>query len=98
MEIGPRCRMAYTQMLSNLKIDLTAAQLPEGRPIKDFKGFIFYVEKNRRGILEDVMVFVMQNETNVVTTVRAPRGKVEIDNATREGAPSAFRCAASGDE
>src|SRR5512133_3509810 len=24
MEIGPRCRMAYTQMLSGLKIDLTA--------------------------------------------------------------------------
>jgi len=84
MEIGPRCRAAYTQMLSNLKIDLTAAQLPEGRPIKDFKGFIFYVEKNRRGILQDVMVFVIQNETNVVTTVRAPRGKVEIDDTTRK--------------
>jgi len=84
MEIGPRCRMAYTRMLSGLKIDLTAAQLPEGRPIKDFKGFIFYVEKNRRGVLQDVMVFVLQNETNVVTTVRAPRGSVEIDNVTRK--------------
>jgi len=84
MEIGPRCRVAYTQMLAGLKIDLTAAQLPEGRPIKDFKGFIFYVEKNRRGVLQDVMVFQLQNETNVVVTVRAPRGRVEIDNATRK--------------
>jgi len=84
MEIGPRCRTAYTRMLANLKMDLTAAQLPEGRPIKDFKGFIFYVERNHRGNLEDVMVFVIQNETNVMATVRAPRGKVEIESQTQK--------------
>src|ERR1039457_5907811 len=53
-EIGPRCRVAYTSMLFNLRMQLTAAQLPEGRFIKDFKGYVFYVRKNRGGELEDV--------------------------------------------
>src|ERR1035438_5903436 len=38
-EIGPRCRVAYTSMVFNLRMQLTAAQLPEGRFIKDFKGY-----------------------------------------------------------
>ncbi len=83
MEIGPRCRVAYTRMISGLRIELTSAQIPEGRFIKDFKGYIFYVGKNRRGNLEDIMVFVLKDETNLVTTVRAPRGKLDIDLANR---------------
>ena len=51
MEIGPRCRVAYTNMLFNLRLELTGAQLPEGRFIKDFKGYIFYVRQEpRRGV------------------------------------------------
>ncbi len=79
MEIGPRCRVAYTNILFNLRLGLTGAQLPEGRFVKDFKGYIFYVGKNRGGELQDVMVWILKNETNVVTSVRAARGKVEVD-------------------
>ena len=53
--------------------------MPEGRFIKDFPGYIFYAGKNRGGELQDVMVFVLKNETNVVTTVRAARGRLEVD-------------------
>lgn len=83
MEIGPRCRVAYTRMLSNIRVELGSAQLPEGVFIKDFKDHIFYVGRNRRGNLEDVMVFILKDETNLITTVRAPRGKLEIDMAAR---------------
>ncbi|HWI58615.1 MAG TPA: LptF/LptG family permease [Bacillota bacterium] len=79
MEIGPRCRVAFTTLRDNLMAKLTSAQLPEGRFIKDFPGYIFYVGKNRQGNLEDVMVFVLKNETNVEQTVHAPRGKLELD-------------------
>ena len=83
MEIGPRCRIAYTSMLFNLRLGLTGAQIPEGRAIKDFPGYTFYVEKNRGGELQDAMVWEIKNETNCVTFVRAARGKLEIDPQTK---------------
>ncbi len=79
MEVGPRCRVAYTSILFNLRLELSGAQMPEGRFIKDFPGYIFYAGKNRGGEMEDVMVWVLQNETNVVTFVRAARGQLEVD-------------------
>jgi lipopolysaccharide export system permease protein len=79
MEVGPRCRVAYTHVLFNLRASLSGAQIPEGRAIRDFPGYNFYVKKNRGGELEDVMVWVLKDETNCVTFVRAARGKLETD-------------------
>jgi lipopolysaccharide export system permease protein len=84
MEIGPRCRVAYTKIISNLRMQLSGAQLPEGRYIKDFKGYIIYVGKNRSGELQDVLVWVLKDETNIVTYVRAARGKLEVDAPTEQ--------------
>jgi lipopolysaccharide export system permease protein len=83
MEIGPRSRVAYTSILSNLRMKLTGAQLPEGTYIKEFKGYIIRVNKNRGGDLEDVMAWVVKDETNMVTFVRAARGKLEVDAPNR---------------
>jgi lipopolysaccharide export system permease protein len=83
MEIGPRCRVAYTNILFNLGLELRGAQLPEGQFIKDFKNYIFYVRKNHGGDLQDVMVWRLKDETNVVASVRASRGRVEIDVPNR---------------
>ncbi len=77
--VGPRCRVAYTTLRDNLRLEFTSGVLPEGRFIKDFPGYIFYAAKNREGNLQDIMVFVLKNETNVETTVRAPRGRIVLD-------------------
>jgi len=84
MEIGPRCRVAYTNILFNLRLGLSSAQLPEGRYIKDFPGYIFYVAKNRGGELQDVSVWVLKNETNNVTYVHAARGRLAVDAPTKQ--------------
>ncbi len=83
MEIGPRCRVAYTELLYNFKLEITSAQLPEGRFIKDFPGYIFYVGENKHGQLKRVIVYALKDETNVVMTVKAARGKMEIDAPNR---------------
>jgi lipopolysaccharide export system permease protein len=83
MEIGPRCRVAYNNIRFNVLAELTGAQLPEGRFIKDFKGYIFYVGKNHRGDLQDVHVWVMKDETNNVAYVQAARGRVDVDAPNR---------------
>jgi lipopolysaccharide export system permease protein len=79
MEIGPRCRVAYNNIRFKLLAELTGFQLPERTYIKYFKGYIIHVGKNRGGDLEDVMAWRLKDETNVVTYVRAARGKLEVD-------------------
>jgi lipopolysaccharide export system permease protein len=79
MEIGPRCRVAYVQLLKRLQLELSSVLLPEGRFIKEFPGFLFYVGKNRNKSLEDVKVYKLEGDTNVAYVATAPRGRVEFD-------------------
>jgi lipopolysaccharide export system permease protein len=84
MEIAPRCRVAYTDLLFSLKPEFANLQIPEGRFIKDFPGYIFYVAKNRRYDLEGVMVYKLETGTNVAYTLRAPRGRAELDLTNKQ--------------
>ena len=79
LEIAPRCRVAYTTLIDRLKVKIASAYLPEDRAIKDFKGFILFVGKNNEGELENVRVIQLENETNAVTHIRAPRGNYQVD-------------------
>jgi lipopolysaccharide export system permease protein len=79
MEIGPRCRVAYTNILFNLRLELSNTLLREGSYIKDIPGYIFHVGKNRGGELEDVMVWILADETYL----RAARGRLEVDAPTK---------------
>lgn len=79
LEVAPRCRVAYTNLLLKLGAELSHAQLPEGRYIKDFPGYIFYVGKNRRGNLQDVMILELEHGTNVTKKILAPRGRLQVD-------------------
>lgn len=79
MELGPRGRVAYKQMLADLKGEVAnVVQLPEGRFIKD-KNYIFYIGKSRKGQLQDIMVYAFKNETNSEMTVSAPTGSFSVD-------------------
>lgn len=79
LEFGPRCRVAYKDLLFSVRAQLTSAVLPEGRYITDFPGWIFYVTKNHGGDLEDVTVYQLQSDTNLPRVFHAPRGMVEKD-------------------
>ena len=85
MQLGPQCRVAYRNLFFKLSGELmNSTQLPEGQYIRDFPGYIFYTEKNRGGRLENVKVYVLQNETNVPTYVYAPRGTIEVDAPNKQ--------------
>src|SRR6266404_426166 len=83
LEIAPRCRVAYKNLIEGIRVEFSNLQFPEGRFIKDFPGHIFYVGKNRRGNLEDITVYRFE-PTNGMTTYRAPRGKVETDTVNKK--------------
>jgi lipopolysaccharide export system permease protein len=84
LDLGPRSRVAYKELLFRARADLARFQLPERQFIRDIPGYIVYVDKNRRGDLQDVMVFVLQHETNVTTTIRAPQGRVKVDRQNKQ--------------
>jgi lipopolysaccharide export system permease protein len=78
LEVAPLCRVAYKDLRLKFKVELAGMQLPEGRYIKDFedKGYIFYIGKNRGGMLEDVNVLFLATSNNPTPwTVYAPRGQ-----------------------
>jgi lipopolysaccharide export system permease protein len=75
LEIAPRCRVAYRGLIDSLRIGFLNAQIPEGRVVKDFPGYIFYVGKDRKGDLTDVIVYLADKDT----TVHAPRGRLDVD-------------------
>ena len=79
LDLGPRSRVAFKNLMFHAQADLMRFQLPEKQFIRDIPGYIVYVDKNHRGNLEDVMVFVLQNETNITTTIRAPGGRLVMD-------------------
>ncbi len=79
MDLGPRSRVAYLKLKEQLRSDVGVGQLPEGKVINDFPGYIFYAAKNHHGYLEDVRILKLGNETNAETTLCAPRGRMEMD-------------------
>jgi lipopolysaccharide export system permease protein len=84
MDIGPRCRVAYTRLRDSLTAEFVPSQIPERTWIRDFNpNYIVYVGKNSHGSLEDVFILMYKNETNWQGTIRAPRGKMEFDSTNR---------------
>ena len=57
MDLGPRSRMAYKNLLFQLRDELINAQLPEGQFINDFPNSIFYAEKIAAGIWKTCLSF-----------------------------------------
>lgn len=84
MEVAPRCRVAYKNLLASADIGIANILIPEGRFLKDFDGYILYVGKNRGGNLQEVMIFSLKDQTNIDQVIRAPNGTVTLDRETRE--------------
>lgn len=84
LEIAPRCRVAFNTLRDRLKIKIVSAYLPEGRFV-DLPGTIFYVEKNDGRNLKTVVLYRLQEGTNVVVAkIRAPRGYYQPDSTGKK--------------
>lgn len=80
LNIAPRCRVAYNALRSDLiRRTLANFELPERRVIRDFKDYIIYVDRNRKNNLENVTIWKFDKATNVVLTVHAPRGRLDVN-------------------
>jgi len=84
MDIGPRCRVAYTRLRDSFAREFVPSRIPERTWIRDFNpDFIIYLGKNSRGNLEDVFIIQYKDKTNWLATIRAPRGRMDYDPTNR---------------
>lgn len=80
MEIAPRCRVAYKGLIDQMKLKVVNAGFPEGRAIRDFKGYMIYVMKSDGPDLQGLMVYCY-NADNMVTNIAwAHHGRIEASN------------------
>jgi lipopolysaccharide export system permease protein len=80
MDLGPRSRVAYVNLLFKLRAELVNAQLPEDQYIPISTNYIFYAEKNRRGSLQGVTIYRLEDET----TLWSPRGQLVMDVTNKQ--------------
>ncbi|HEY1787003.1 MAG TPA: LptF/LptG family permease [Verrucomicrobiae bacterium] len=80
MDLGPRSRVQYLGMKSELLENLAKVQLPEGRFISISTNYIFYAQKNDGGKLEDVMAICLDRHMYI----EAPQCDTYFDKTNQQ--------------
>ena len=80
MEIAPQCRIAYKHLLDNMRLKINTAALPEGRYVKDFPPYMFYIDHNDGQNLRGIYVSRIGPDLVNDMSIRADRGRIEITN------------------
>ena len=91
MDLGPRSRVEYKNLILRARADLMTVQLPVSQPIYDFPGYIFLVGENRGGDLKDVTVEWLKYNT----TIYAPQGQYAVDTTNNVLALTLFNAVSS---
>lgn len=77
MEIAPRCRVIYKNLLWSTGVSRVGAFLPDKAYIKDFPRHIVYVGSSKGALLKDVLIYKLdQSNDRILGYVRASDGKV----------------------
>ncbi len=84
LQLAPASRVAFNNLRASAGERLVNALLPEGQYVRDFPGSVIYVGKNDNQKIGDVMIYVLQGETNIFLQINAPRGEYRVDMAAQE--------------
>ena len=79
MEIAPRSRVAYKKITSAMQVKLLSSFIPEGRYVRNYEPWAFYVVQNDGELLHDILI---THTTNNIpdSTIRAEHGRVDVTN------------------
>ena len=77
MELGPRSRVMFTNMRGEVMTQLLSSKIPEGKYIRDIPGYILYTEKSSGGELQNLTIYMLQDETNYICEITAGSGRID---------------------
>jgi lipopolysaccharide export system permease protein len=81
LELAPRCRAAYNQLMVRMGARVAMAVIPEGRPIRDFPGYVVIIGRIQGAEVSEVYVSKWDAEHNKATAMAyAARGTIERTN------------------
>ena len=81
LEIAPRCWEAYKQLMVRMGARMALLAIPEGRPIRDFPGYVLIVGRVEGRNLYEIYLSKWDAERNKATSMAyAPRGTVVQTN------------------
>jgi lipopolysaccharide export system permease protein len=75
-DVAPYCRFKFKTMFVQLASVRPMALIQEGTYIKDFPGYVMYVARKKENLIEDVMLYTLDDSNNVVSSLRASKGVV----------------------
>lgn len=83
LEVAPRCRVGYKQLLYELGVARPTSFLVENRHLTDIPGWTIYIGRRQSETeFEQVLLYETRND-QLVRRVRARRATVEVDAAAR---------------
>ncbi len=75
-DLAPWCRFQFKTMFVRLGSERPMALIEEGTYIKEFPGYVIYAGRKKGNIIEDVMIYTLDDSNNVVSSLRAQKGIV----------------------
>lgn len=78
LELGPRCRTAYKQMIYEITSEKAMALLPENVFIREFPPYIVYIGEKDGDTLRNVFIYKINEEKQLQESIRAARGELEM--------------------
>jgi lipopolysaccharide export system permease protein len=75
--LAPQCRADFRTRFVRLGAQQPMALLEEGTYIRSFPGFVIYVARKKENVLEDVTVYTLSDDGNVVSSLRAEKSIVK---------------------
>jgi lipopolysaccharide export system permease protein len=82
LDLGPRCRVAFKQLVRDVAFRADRPPIIEGRFITDLPGLVIYAGKVRGEELEDVLFYELKDGRRI-RDLRAPRARLRLDATNR---------------
>jgi len=82
LDLAPRCRVAYKQLLLQTGVQRAASFIVEDRFMEDFPGYVVYVKRKRGTSLEDVLIYRLSKDNRMVERLQAARARIISDPAS----------------
>jgi len=79
LEVAPHCRAVYKGLIDRMKVQVISAGLPEGRAIRDFKGYQIYVKKSEDLNLQGILVYSYDLDNVLTNITHAEYGHIDTN-------------------
>lgn len=78
LEVAPKCRVLYKELLYRVGLEQAATLLPEDRFVRNLPGYIIYVREREENQLREILIYELDDNVTV-GKISAVDGTLEVD-------------------